>query len=61
MTWAVNVLAPFALTMRLLDIIDDQIVITASISAASSIDLTNLQQDRGRYWCVSCFCTKILV
>jgi NAD(P)-dependent dehydrogenase (short-subunit alcohol dehydrogenase family) len=47
MTWAVNVAAPFLLTSLLLDAVTDRIVTVASISAASSMDFTNLQQERG--------------
>ncbi|KAL0037733.1 hypothetical protein WJX77_009988 [Trebouxia sp. C0004] len=47
MTWAVNVLAPFLLTSLLKDIITDRIVNVSSISAGSSIDFDNLQQEKG--------------
>ncbi|KAL4428803.1 hypothetical protein ABPG77_005241 [Micractinium sp. CCAP 211/92] len=47
MTWAVNVAAPFLLTACLLGTVQRRIVNVASISAASSIDFDNLQQERG--------------
>jgi NAD(P)-dependent dehydrogenase (short-subunit alcohol dehydrogenase family) len=47
MTWAVNVLAPFLLTSLLWQHVDERIVTTASISAASSLDMSNLQQEKG--------------
>ena len=52
LTYAVNVLAPFALTARLLPLraVRRRVVVTASISAASSIDVSELeqqQQERG--------------
>uniref|UniRef100_A0A383VGD2 Uncharacterized protein n=1 Tax=Tetradesmus obliquus TaxID=3088 RepID=A0A383VGD2_TETOB len=46
-TWAVNVLAPFLLTSLLWQSVQGRIVNTASISAASHIDMANLQQGRG--------------
>ncbi|KAF6261875.1 short-chain dehydrogenase-like protein [Scenedesmus sp. NREL 46B-D3] len=46
-TWAVNVLAPFLLTSLLWQSVEGCIINTASISAASSIDMANLQQERG--------------
>ncbi|WIA23484.1 hypothetical protein OEZ85_000229 [Tetradesmus obliquus] len=46
-TWAVNVLAPFLLTSLLWQSVQGRIVNTASISAASHIDMANLQQERG--------------
>mmetsp|Transcript_11121 Transcript_11121/g.20049 ORF Transcript_11121/g.20049 Transcript_11121/m.20049 type:complete len:269 (-) Transcript_11121:279-1085(-) len=47
MTYAVNVLAPFLLTALVHDIITSKIVNTASLSAASSLDLDNLNQEKG--------------
>lgn len=47
MTWAVNVAAPFLLTACLLGTLRQRIVNVASISAASSLDFDNLQQERG--------------
>ncbi|KAF8061107.1 RDH14 [Scenedesmus sp. PABB004] len=47
LTWAVNVLAPFLLASLLWRRVTGRIVTTASISAASSLDLGNLQQERG--------------
>ena len=47
MTWAVNVLAPYLLTSLLWRHVTSRIVTTASISAASSIDFGNLQQQKG--------------
>ncbi|KAI3437668.1 hypothetical protein D9Q98_000118 [Chlorella vulgaris] len=47
LTWAVNVAAPFLLTACLLPAVTDRVVNVASISAASSIDFGNLQQERG--------------
>ncbi|KAK9815792.1 hypothetical protein WJX72_009527 [[Myrmecia] bisecta] len=47
MTWQVNVLAPYILTALLLDRVTDRIVNVASISAASSIDFNNLNQEQG--------------
>ncbi|KAL4451580.1 hypothetical protein ABPG75_007242 [Micractinium tetrahymenae] len=47
MTFAVNVAAPFLLTACLLGAVQKRIVNVASISAASSIDFENLQQERG--------------
>jgi NAD(P)-dependent dehydrogenase (short-subunit alcohol dehydrogenase family) len=49
MTWAVNVAAPFLLTSLLINEVQERVVNVASISAASSIDLGNLQQEQGRY------------
>jgi NAD(P)-dependent dehydrogenase (short-subunit alcohol dehydrogenase family) len=48
-TWAVNVLAPFLLTQQLLGAgcRPSSIINVASISAGSSIDWGNLQQERG--------------
>lgn len=50
MTWAVNVAAPFLLTSLLLDFVAARVVTVASVSAASSIDFGNLQQERGYSW-----------
>ncbi|KAL0047483.1 hypothetical protein WJX82_004625 [Trebouxia sp. C0006] len=47
MTWAINVLAPFLLTSLLKDVVTDRIVNVSSISAGSSIDFDNLQQEKG--------------
>ena len=47
LTWATNVLAPFLLTVLLLDAVTHRVVTTASISAASDVDWGNLQQERG--------------
>jgi NAD(P)-dependent dehydrogenase (short-subunit alcohol dehydrogenase family) len=49
LTWAVNVLAPFLLTSLLWRHVEPggQIVTTASISAASHLDMRNLQQEKG--------------
>jgi NAD(P)-dependent dehydrogenase (short-subunit alcohol dehydrogenase family) len=47
LTWAVNVLAPFLLTSLLVDRVTSQVVTTSSISASSSLDMGNLQQERG--------------
>ena len=47
MTWAVNVAAPYLLTSLLLDSIKERIVTVASVSASSSIDFDNLQQEKG--------------
>lgn len=47
MTYAVNVLAPFLLTSLLWQRIDERIINTASISAASHLDMSNLQQEKG--------------
>lgn len=47
LTWAVNVLAPFLLTSLLWRHVDSRIITTASISAASHLDMANLQQERG--------------
>mmetsp|Transcript_12103 Transcript_12103/g.34020 ORF Transcript_12103/g.34020 Transcript_12103/m.34020 type:complete len:322 (-) Transcript_12103:80-1045(-) len=47
MTYAVNVLAPFLLTSLIHDIVTARIVNTASISAASRLDLNNLNQEKG--------------
>lgn len=47
MTYAVNVAAPFLLTACLLGAVRERVVNVASISAASSIDFANLQQERG--------------
>lgn len=47
LTWAVNVMAPFLLTSLLLDSITERIVNVSSISASSSIDFDNLQQEKG--------------
>jgi NAD(P)-dependent dehydrogenase (short-subunit alcohol dehydrogenase family) len=52
MTWAVNVLAPHLLTSLLLPLLGDHIVNVSSISAASSLDWGNLQQQRG-YRCAA--------
>lgn len=49
MTWAVNVLAPFLLTQLLLPCVSWAVVNTASISAGSTIDLTDLQGERRGY------------
>lgn len=46
MTWAVNVAAPFLLTACLLEAVKERVVVVSSISAASSIDWSNLQQAR---------------
>ncbi|KAG7673215.1 hypothetical protein Ndes2526B_g03363 [Nannochloris sp. 'desiccata'] len=49
LTWAVNVAAPFLLTSLLLaqNSIKERIVNVASVSASSSIDFDNLQQEKG--------------
>lgn len=47
LTWAVNVLAPFLLTSLLWRHVTSRIVTTASISAASHLDMANLQQEKG--------------
>ena len=47
MTWAVNLLAPYLLTHQLLSCCQQSIINTASISAASHIDMKNLQQEKG--------------
>mmetsp|Transcript_13829 Transcript_13829/g.34899 ORF Transcript_13829/g.34899 Transcript_13829/m.34899 type:complete len:267 (-) Transcript_13829:152-952(-) len=47
MTYAVNVLAPFLLTALVHDIVTSKIVNTASLSAAGSLDVNNLNQERG--------------
>ncbi|PSC75038.1 short chain dehydrogenase reductase family isoform B [Micractinium conductrix] len=47
LTWAVNVAAPFLLTSLLLGAVRRRVVNVASVSAASSIDFDNLQQERG--------------
>jgi NAD(P)-dependent dehydrogenase (short-subunit alcohol dehydrogenase family) len=47
LTWQVNVLAPFLLTALLLDRVSSHVITTSSISAASSLDWGNLQQERG--------------
>ncbi|KAK9837903.1 hypothetical protein WJX74_007474 [Apatococcus lobatus] len=47
MTWSVNVMAPFLFTSLLLDSIQDRIVNVSSISAGSSVDFSNLQQEKG--------------
>ncbi|GBF93593.1 hypothetical protein Rsub_06313 [Raphidocelis subcapitata] len=47
LTWAVNVLAPFLLTAELLDKVTSHVITTSSISASSSLDEGNLQQERG--------------
>jgi NAD(P)-dependent dehydrogenase (short-subunit alcohol dehydrogenase family) len=49
LTWAVNVAAPFLLTSLLLaqNSIEKRIVNVASVSASSSIDFDNLQQEKG--------------
>jgi NAD(P)-dependent dehydrogenase (short-subunit alcohol dehydrogenase family) len=47
MTWAVNVLAPFLLTSLLLQSVNERIVNVSSISAGSSIDFDNLNQEKG--------------
>ncbi|PRW20919.1 short chain dehydrogenase reductase family [Chlorella sorokiniana] len=47
LTWAVNVAAPFLLTACLLEAVRERVVVVSSISAASSIDWGNLQQERG--------------
>jgi len=44
LSWAVNVMAPFLLTSLLLDDVTERIVNVSSISAASSLDFSNLQQ-----------------
>jgi NAD(P)-dependent dehydrogenase (short-subunit alcohol dehydrogenase family) len=49
MTWAVNVLAPFLLTSLVWQHVEEAIVTTASISAASSIDLQQLPQQQQQY------------
>ena len=46
-TWAVNVLAPFVLTACLSSRIRDRVINVSSISASSSIDWNNLQQEKG--------------
>jgi NAD(P)-dependent dehydrogenase (short-subunit alcohol dehydrogenase family) len=46
-TWAVNVLAPYLLTGLLLPLLQDRVVNVSSISAGSSIDWDNLQQEKG--------------
>uniref|UniRef100_A0A061S8W3 Short chain dehydrogenase reductase family n=2 Tax=Tetraselmis sp. GSL018 TaxID=582737 RepID=A0A061S8W3_9CHLO len=47
MTYAVNVLAPFVLTSALHNIVTSRVVNTASISAGHSVDLDNLNQEKG--------------
>jgi NAD(P)-dependent dehydrogenase (short-subunit alcohol dehydrogenase family) len=47
LTWAVNVQAPFLLTSILLDSVTKRIVNVSSISANSSIDFDNLNQEKG--------------
>lgn len=47
LTWAVNVMAPFLLTSLLLGDITERIVNVSSISAGSSLDFDNLQQEKG--------------
>lgn len=47
LSWAVNVMAPFLLTSLLLDDVTERIVNVSSISAASSLDFSNLQQEKG--------------
>jgi NAD(P)-dependent dehydrogenase (short-subunit alcohol dehydrogenase family) len=47
LTFAVNVAAPFLLTSLLLDSIRERVINVASISASSSIDFNNLQQEKG--------------
>lgn len=51
MTYAVNVLAPFLLTALVHDIVTSKIVNTASLSAAGSLDVNNLNQERGFRYC----------
>lgn len=46
-TWAVNVVAPFHLSHALRPIIADRIVNVSSISAARSLDWSNLFHERG--------------
>ena len=41
---AVNVAAPFLLTSLLLGAVKERVVVVSSISAASSLDFSNLQQ-----------------
>lgn len=46
-TWQVNVVAQFLLTNMLLNTVCDRVVNVASISAASSLDLNKLNQEKG--------------
>lgn len=46
-TWQVNVVAPFLLTHMLLPTLRARVVNVASISAASSLDFDNLNQEKG--------------
>ncbi len=47
LTWAVNVLAPYLLTSLVLPLVTDHIINVSSISASSTLDFDNLQQERG--------------
>jgi hypothetical protein len=46
----VNVLAPYLLTSILVPLVTDHIINVSSISASSSLEFGNLQQERGYRW-----------
>lgn len=53
-TWQVNVVSQFLLTNMLLHTLRDRVVNVASISAASSLDFDNLNQEKGSYRWAMC-------